>query len=383
VDETAKSVGAPDEGLLEAVLRHAIDGIILTELPSRRTLDVSDSMCALTGYSREELIGRTIADAGLVVADRTTAATQRTLAGLRGMYEFQMQCKNGQQRWAEVSIQPVGPNLVLSLVRDVSERWKVERQLRERVGELGVHHSTPPSPAHERLREKGDGNSDMNQTPIPPAPDFRRIFESLPGRYLIITPDLTMVAATDSYLAATVRQRHDLIGRKVFDVFPDNPSDTEAKGSETIRASFERVCSTLKPDVLAVLKYDIAVPGPNGDEFEVRYWRPVNSALLDEAGQLLYILNAVEDVTALVGLQEREAEVEKAATEIRKRTANISHELRNPLNAIIGFAELMLDDADLHQDEETRHSYLNRIHASGKDLLRTIDDVMMVTADET
>lgn len=130
--------GAKYEGLFEALLRQSVDGIILTELPSRRTLDVSNSMCVLTGYSREEIIGGLVGDRGLVNRDSIRAPTQRTMAGLRGMYEVQIRCKDGQQRWVEVSTQPLGTNLILSILRDVSERWSVEDALRRRADELSA-----------------------------------------------------------------------------------------------------------------------------------------------------------------------------------------------------------------------------------------------------
>jgi len=59
-------------------------------------------------------------------------------------------------------------------------------------------------------------------------PDFRVLFESAPGLYLVLTPDLRIVAASDAYLAATLTKRDDIIGRSLFEVFPDNPDDPKA-----------------------------------------------------------------------------------------------------------------------------------------------------------
>ena len=39
--------------------------------------------------------------------------------------------------------------------------------------------------------------------------DFRRLFESVPGLYLVLDPDLTIVAVSDAYLAATMTARGD------------------------------------------------------------------------------------------------------------------------------------------------------------------------------
>jgi PAS domain-containing protein len=61
--------------------------------------------------------------------------------------------------------------------------------------------------------------------------DFRRLFESAPGLYLILAPDLTIVAVSDAYLAATMTQREAIVGRALFEVFPDNPDDPSADGT--------------------------------------------------------------------------------------------------------------------------------------------------------
>lgn len=221
-----------------------------------------------------------------------------------------------------------------------------------------------------------------NSSSSPETPDFQRIFESLPDAYMVLAPDLRILAASDAYLAATMRDRSGMIGRHVFDVFPDNPNDPSAKGSDTVRASFDRVRRTLKPDVMDPLKYDIRAPGSNEDRFEVRYWAVNNSPVLGAQGQLLYILNMPEDVTERVRSQERESQLEKQKAELRRRTANISHELRTPLNAIIGFAELMIDDNLRNYTPQQRHLYLQKIHAAGKELLALVDNIMELSTVE-
>ena len=59
-------------------------------------------------------------------------------------------------------------------------------------------------------------------------PDFRVRFESAPVLYLVLRPDLRIVAASDAYLAATLTKRDDIIGRSLFEVFPTNPDDPKA-----------------------------------------------------------------------------------------------------------------------------------------------------------
>src|SRR5947207_2258670 len=110
-----------------------------------------------------------------------------------------------------------------------------------------------------------------------PNPDFRALFEAAPGLYLVLTPDFRIVAASDAYLRATMTRREDIVGRGIFDVFPDNPNDPGATGVRNLRASLERVLQTRASDAMAVQKYDIQRPAAEGGDFEERYWSPVNS----------------------------------------------------------------------------------------------------------
>ena len=94
-----------------------------------------------------------------------------------------------------------------------------------------------------------------------PIDKYRSIFESIPGLNLILSPDFVMVAVTNSYLAATMTTREGIIGRKLFDVFPDNPGDPAASGTKNLRRSLETVLKTKKPHTMAVQRYDIRQPG--------------------------------------------------------------------------------------------------------------------------
>ena len=74
-----------------------------------------------------------------------------------------------------------------------------------------------------------------------PPPDFRALFEAAPGLYLALTPDMFIVAVSDAYLRATMTAREQVLGRRLFDVFPDNPDDPAATGVRNLRASLDRV----------------------------------------------------------------------------------------------------------------------------------------------
>ena len=158
-------------------------------------------------------------------------------------------------------------------------------------------------------------------------PDFRVLFESLPGLYLVLTPTLRIVAASSAYLEATVTRRGEILGRDLFDVFPDNPADEHATGSRNLRTSLERVLANRRPDAMAVQKYDIRRPPERGGVFEERYWSPVNSPVLAADGEIAYIVHRVEDVTEFVRLKQEGAEQSRLADELRRRTVAMEAEI--------------------------------------------------------
>jgi PAS domain-containing protein len=121
--------------------------------------------------------------------------------------------------------------------------------------------------------------------------DFRSLFESAPDCYLVLDPELVIVAVSDAYLRATMTRREDILGRGLFEVFPDNPDDPDATGVGNLRASLDRVRGGLMPDTMAVQKYDIRRPEADGGGFEVRYWSPLNSPVLDASGALACIIH--------------------------------------------------------------------------------------------
>ena len=159
-------------------------------------------------------------------------------------------------------------------------------------------------------------------------PDFRALFESAPGLYLVLTPELTIVAVSDAYARATMTRREDIVGRGLFDVFPDNPDDPGATGTANLRASLDRVLESRAADTMAVQKYDIRKPESEGGAFEERYWSPRNSPVVGAAGAVAYIIHEVEDVTDFVRLKQQGAAERKVTEELRSNAARMEATLQ-------------------------------------------------------
>ncbi len=131
--------------------------------------------------------------------------------------------------------------------------------------------------------------------------DFETLFGASPNPYVLVAPDLTIVTMNEAYLATTMRDRGDLVGRPMFDAFP---SDPESESHKALQNSFDRVLRTRERDELALIRYDIAQP--SGD-LEERYWSATHTPLLI-AGEVAYILQHTVDVTELQQLRTFAAE---------------------------------------------------------------------------
>ncbi|MCA1576632.1 MAG: response regulator [Acidobacteria bacterium] len=254
--------------------------------------------------------------------------------------------------------------------------------------------------------------------PASQTPDFHKLFESAPGLYLVLAPDLTIVAVSNAYLRATMTRREEILGRGLFDVFPDNPNDPEATGVKNLSASLDRVLRNRVPDAMAVQKYDVRRPAAEGGQFEERYWSPVNSPVFGEGGEVAYIIHRVEDVTDFVRLKQQGVAQDKLTEELRTRAehmetevyrrkvevqavrelnekleaaraeaeaanrvkdeflATLSHELRTPMTAIFGWARLLSAGG---LDEAAARRGIESIERNAKAQSQLIEDILDVS----
>ncbi|MFC3228108.1 PAS domain-containing protein [Marinibaculum pumilum] len=128
--------------------------------------------------------------------------------------------------------------------------------------------------------------------------EYKRLFKAAPTKLMLLKPgSYEIVAVTAAYLQSTMRSESDLVGKRLFEVFPDVSADTGADGVENLTRSLRRVELTKMPDSMGVQRHPIR--RPNG-EFEERFWSPVNSPILDDDGNIELIAHRVEDVTSIV-----------------------------------------------------------------------------------
>ena len=138
-------------------------------------------------------------------------------------------------------------------------------------------------------------------------PVFRALFDAAPTPFLVVRPpEWTIVAANDARLRITGTTRAGQIGRKLFEQFPDDPDDPGADGVRNLEASLERVMASRRADVMPVQR--CALRDADG-RFVERWWSPVNSPVMDDDGEVIFVIHRVEDVTELMRLRgEAEAQ---------------------------------------------------------------------------
>jgi len=250
--------------------------------------------------------------------------------------------------------------------------------------------------------------------------NFQKLFEGSPDLYLVLLPDekFTIIAVSEAYLKKTMTKRSYIIGKGLFEVFPDNPDDPKASGTNNLRESLKRVVQKKVPDAMAVQKYDIKRPDSEGGGFEERFWSPVNTPIIDDRGNLKCVIHRVEDVTDFIRLKKSGAEQielntslkassEKMENEIYLRSqqlqdanvklrenesrlkeldtlksqffANVSHELRTPLTLIIGPASQMMRNPNITEDMKAS---LNVIMRNAETLLKHVNDLLDVARME-
>ncbi len=234
---------------------------------------------------------------------------------------------------------------------------------------------------------------------------YDKIFEQTSSLYMLLSPEFTILQASNAYLHATMTKRKEIIGKYLFDIFPDDPSDPEvegeASGVKNLTFSLQYVLKTKKPHLMNIQKYNVR--SPNG-EFTEKFWTPLNTPIFNENDDILYILHEVDEVSEFVKLKKemaatseslgkmeiimfnRAEQIQKQAQELEIArdqaialanfksaiVANVSHELRTPLTCILGYNELLIQTSP----NSEQLNLIHLINGAAKMLLSVVNDIL-------
>lgn len=103
------------------------------------------------------------------------------------------------------------------------------------------------------------------------------------------------------------------------------------------------------------------------------------TCVLDEKGNVIRMIGTVQDITKQIISKQNFIDKEKAIERDRLKSqilADVSHEIRNPLHAILGFSQL-LRKSDL--TDSKREYYIDLINSSGNILKSLVSNILDIT----
>ncbi len=149
----------------------------------------------------------------------------------------------------------------------------------------------------------------------------------MPDSYIVVSPELLILTASNAYLADTLKRRDELVGRYLFDAFPDNPAAPEANAVRNWRASLELVIATGQPHQMALQHYNVLDPERPG-HFVERHWLPRNTPVFDAQGKLHYIIhssvNVTEEVLARQAMAQAQDRERRALVQVEQERQRLS-----------------------------------------------------------
>lgn len=272
---------------LQALSPAAIDAFDHVLIPvwvfSRQNLRIiraNPAACTWLGYDETTLQGMTVAD---LRPQEERARLVEQLRGLDGPVSdagiWTVITRSGDRHtvsfnWSRAMVD--GAEAVVASLRDMTQILQAESLA-------------------ERLRRE---NRALRKADRLSADHLSRIFDGLPGKLLILTPgDHRVAAVTDEFAHSVKLDRDAMLGRRLFDLIPDDPDAPDVDGMRNLRASLQRVETLRTADVMNLQRYPVML---SDGRFEERFALAQNKPVFDAAGHLIYVVHRVEDVTGFM-----------------------------------------------------------------------------------
>ena len=128
--------------------------------------------------------------------------------------------------------------------------------------------------------------------------DFADLFARMPSPYMMLDCEMRFIDANEAYLAITGRQRDDLLGQFVFDVFPENP-ERRALFEDSFRCALAGETNNITRQ-----RFDIARPASEGGGLKATTWTTHHVPVHNSAGAIVGLLQKALDVSTEVEAEE-------------------------------------------------------------------------------
>ncbi|MEW6550031.1 MAG: ATP-binding protein, partial [Spirochaetota bacterium] len=338
-----------------AAFKSIPDVLMLSSLDGGKILEINENFTLVTGYSREEAIGKTTLDLRLWkdAEDRSTYVSHLQAKGRAENVECVFRKKSGETIIGLISGEILSLKqgaYVLSVIHDVTLQRTLEKEIQSERENL-LAEIKERRQAEEALRES---ESKFRYLASFPALNRNPVLE--------IGIDGTVRYANPASLAILERLG---LAPDVRQFLSDSPEELAhlrlACAAGPVRQEFQLGD--------AYFLRDISTPG--GEVLRV-YAADITKRKLLE--QQLKELNATLDQR----IEQRTAELSMANKELEAFGYSVSHDLRAPLRSIDGFSHALLDDYGSMIPEEGR-SYLERIRNAAQRMGQIIEDMLFLS----
>ncbi|WP_240315353.1 sensor histidine kinase [Mucilaginibacter pineti] len=189
------------------------------------------------------------------------------------------------------------------------------------------------------------------------------MLQTAPNIYLVLSPELYILTASNLYLEATETTRETIVGKHIFEAFPENPELPDASGVKNINASLQEVLRTGKPHKMRIQRYDVPDIHHPG-KFITRYWDPSHTPVFDDNGALSYIIQLANNVTEQVLADKVRQKLEISERHFRLLADLVPAKISNarPNGEVTYFNQRWLDYAHLSFEELRDFGYYQMMH---------------------
>jgi PAS domain S-box-containing protein len=316
----------------------AIDGFVITT-PDHTIIDANPAACALTGYAREALIGSNVR-ALYSTAELMTRPLRQDLAKRWGLLEREMTRRDGSLLPVEVRAGPMPDGRALGIIRDLTERKQTEALVMNIA--RGVSADTGEaffrSLVEHLARELGADMAFIGEIASPGEDRVRTLACVTDGA---IGPNFEYRLEGSPCINAVSQRGTVIYPEGVAELFPRD-SGLKRRGIQAYVGTSLHAADGRPLGVLVVMSRRPVERG--------RFWASMIEIFGARAAAEIERARAealVRETNASLEQQVhvRTAELEDANRALESYNYSISHDLRQPLGAIGGFAELLRENA--------------------------------------